>query len=99
MQHTDSDFAVNCEITEIAARNVFIMATLLTGLLFYSEDWFNVFYDFLLCLTYLHHVLFSRQGPHWVNYSIELLNPLIAAHVHICRSQFRTTTINNVSFV
>lgn len=101
MQHTDGDFAMNCEISEIAACNVFSMSTLLTGLLFYSEDQFSVFYDVLMCLMYSHNVVLNGQGSHRVNYPIELLNILIGEHVHICntRTQFRIATINNVPFV
>ncbi len=101
MQHADSDFAMNCEISEIAACNVFSLSTWLTGLLFYSEDQFSVFYDVLMCLMYSHNVLFNGQGAHRVNYPIELLNILIGEHVHICnsRTQLWITTINNVPFV
>lgn len=101
MQHDDSDSAVNCEISEIAACNVFIMSTLLTALLFYSEDHFGVFYDVLMCLMYSHSALLNGPGSHWVNHSVELIKIFIAARVHICntRSQFRITTINHVSFV
>lgn len=46
---SDSDFAMNCEISETAACNVFITLALLTGLLF-CGDQFSVFYDVLMWL-------------------------------------------------
>lgn len=81
MRHTDSDFAKNYEISEISACKIFIMSTLLTGLLFYSEEEFSVFYDVLVCLMYLHNVLLNGQGSHWVNDSVEHLNCCACAYL------------------
>lgn len=91
---------MKCQISEIEACNIFIMSTLSTGFLFCSEDHFQVFYNVLMCLMYLHNVLLNGQDSHWANYLIELLNIILAAHVYICNTRFQfITTINNVSFV
>lgn len=56
MRRADTDSAVNREMCEIGASNVFIMSTLLARLLFCGEDQSTALYDVLMCLMYLQKV-------------------------------------------